>query len=266
MLISVIIPAFRAEKFLPRALASIVGQENVNTPIEIIIAADDARDYQFAQSFSDRVKIIPPVGIGTGPGATRNRGINASKGDVLAFLDADDEWSPQYLARLLPHLRRTGGAFAITEVKTHQGETLITLGQGVRRITPQVFGDWPGSFHPLIRREFSPGFTDGAGQDVFHALEVLGRLGGSAPLENKAPYILHLSEASVTANPAFTRRIDQRYKDQQYRYQLGYTDIKGMARLRASQALHRRRKWNKLFGGISFQENGFYSFFAKNRK
>ena len=298
--ISIIIPAFKAAQVLPRALASIAGQ-NIFLPqqqmaqqgakqgagqprlkphqVEVVIAADDHHDYRFASSYLPhdmKCRCLPPVsmgmGISTGPGATRNRGIAASTGAFLAFLDADDTWSPDYLTRLWPLAWRHGACFAITSVLNAEGKELMVLGQpdeGGRRalpsrqITPRHFGVWPGSFHPVVRRDLSPGFDDGAGQDVFHALEVLGRVGGRAPLVQSAAYQLHLSPGSVTANPAFTRRIDRRYRDWQRRYQHQQTALTGMARRDALQALSLRRAYNHAFAESGGHQDGFYGFLAK---
>ena len=303
--ISIIIPLFNAVAVLPRALASIA-QQDIFSPdivqapstqkilpklhpnqIEVILAADDHHDYGFARSLLPlemRLRLIQPIGIGTGPGATRNRGIAQSKGRFLTFLDADDTWSPSYLSQLWPQAKRHGASFAVTSVLTSQGDELIVLGQGSLKsqpkhhsknlgatiITPRYFGDWPGSFHPMVRRDLSPGFDHGAGQDVFHALEVLGAVGGlfggGAPLVQSAAYQLHLSAGSVTANPAFTRRIDRRYRDWQYRYQHHQTALTGMARLEALQALYRRRFWNHAFAQKGSHEDGFYGFLSKYKK
>ena len=295
--ISIIIPAFNATAVLPRALASIA-QQDIFTPhqveaisrqlepprfhphqIEVVIAADDHHDYGFVWALLPpemRVRLIPPVGVGTGPGATRNRAIAQSKGSFLAFLDADDTWSPSYLSQLWPQAKRHGASYAATSVLTSDGECLMVLGPGDKAnptkglcaniITPHYFGRWPGSFHPLVRRDLSPGFDHGAGQDVFHALEVLGAVGGAAPLVQSASYQLRLTAGSVTANPAFTRRIDRRYRDWQYRYQHRQTSLTGMARLAALQALSRRRFWNQVFAQNSGHEDGFYGFLKNKRK
>ena len=292
--ISIIIPLFNAAAVLPRALASIV-QQDILSPeigqvtsrqkalphlrphqIEVMLTADDNQDYDFARSLLPpemKVCLIPPVGIGTGPGATRNRGIVQSQGLFLAFLDADDTWSPNYLSQLWPQAKQHGASFAVTSVLTSQGDDLMVLGQGSLKsqikhlrstlISPRYFGHWPGSFHPLVRRDLSPGFDHGAGQDVFHALEVLGAVGGTAPLMQSAAYQLHLTAGSVTANPAFTRRIDRRYRDWQYRYLHHQTALTGMARLEALQALSRRRFWNHAFARYGRHADGFYGFLAK---
>ena len=299
--ISIIIPLYNAVAVLPRALASIA-QQDIFRPdidearstqqasrqlrphqIEVVLAADDHQDYGFACSLLPpeiKVCLIPPVGIGTGPGATRNRGIAQSKGRFLAFLDADDRWSPSYLSQLWPQAKRHGASFAVTSVLSSDGEELMVLGQGGKNgqykrqpkhlkstvITPRYFGCWPGSFHPMVRRDLSPGFDHGAGQDVFHALEVLGAIGGVAPLVQSAAYHLHLTAGSVTANPAFTRRIDRRYRSWQYRYLHHQTTLTGMARLEALQALSRRRFWNHAFAQKGSQKDGFYGFLAKYKK
>ena len=291
--ISIIIPLFNAVAVLPRALASIA-QQDIFMPesgaassaqkispqlhphqIEVMLAADDNQDYGFARSLLPpemKLCLIPPVGIGTGPGATRNRGIAQSKGRFLAFLDADDTWSPSYLSQLWPQAKQHGASFAVTSVLKSDGHCLMVLGKSDKAgttkglasnvITPRFFGHWPGSFHPMVRRDLSPGFDHGAGQDVFHALEVLGAVGGAAPLVQSASYQLHLTAGSVTADPAFTRRIDRRYRDWQYRYHHHQTALTAMARREALQALSRRRFWNHAFARHGSHEDGFYGFMS----
>ena len=100
---------------------------------------------------------------------------------------------------------------------------------------------------------------------MFHALEVLGAVGGYAPFQKQALYQLHLTSGSVTASPAFTRRIDQRYQDRLDRYRTHHSNLQGMARLRAMQAVSRRRYWNKLFSKKDKHSAGFYGFYRERR-
>ena len=268
MRVSVIIPCFKAKSCLTRALESILGQSIVSAQqveIEVVIAADDHEDYSFAQLLYPKTVIIPPLTgySGTGPGATRNRGIAGSSGDVLAFLDADDAWSENYLEEMLPFVLKRGAAFAPTAIFDSAGNAVITLGKSLKTLTPLDFGRWPGSFHPCLYRELSPGFTDGAGQDVFHAIEVLGRLGGRAPMAHEGRYHLYLQGGSVTANPQFSRKIDKRYRQFINAYRTGNSALSGMAKIKAMQALARRMMWNQRWLAQKHHDHGFYGFVAE---
>ncbi|MCE2516413.1 MAG: glycosyltransferase [Alphaproteobacteria bacterium] len=264
--ISVIIPAFRAYDHLPRALKSITAQGVSADDLEVVIAPDDGGDYTFARDFWPRVRIARSHLRATGPGAARNRAIAAARGGYLAFLDADDAWGEGYLNALLPLARRHGLAFAPTKVNTAEGELLITLGEGLRRLSIADFGHWPGSFHPLVDRHASPGFDDGAGQDVRHAMALLERAGRAAPMAMTTAYHLHLSATSVTADPAFARRIDRRYRQMITAHQLRRTPAFGMGRLAAIHALEARRRWNMRFLASGGHAHGFYGMLASQIK
>ena len=54
--------------------------------------------------------------IQSGAGPTRNRALQAAKGDYIAFLDADDTWEKNYLAAVLPLAQNFGAAFGSTSV------------------------------------------------------------------------------------------------------------------------------------------------------
>jgi glycosyltransferase involved in cell wall biosynthesis len=99
--ISVIIPAWDAAGFLPEAVDSIRAQGYA--PLEIIVVDDGSTDgtASRAQSWSD-VRYLWQEN--QGPSAARNAGIDVSRGELLAFLDADDLWTPDHLDRLLPPL------------------------------------------------------------------------------------------------------------------------------------------------------------------
>jgi len=88
--ISVIIPTYNAERYLPDAIDSVLAQ---TCPAgEIIVVDDGSSDGtpRVAERYGSRVRWLPQENQGSG--AARNRGIEASRGELLAFLDADDLW------------------------------------------------------------------------------------------------------------------------------------------------------------------------------
>ena len=96
MKVSVIIPLYNKALHVRNALTSISRQSYEDW--EGIVVDDGSTDgsAEVAASFPDkRFRIIRQPNAG--PGAARNRGITEARGQYLAFLDADDEWFPDYL-------------------------------------------------------------------------------------------------------------------------------------------------------------------------
>jgi len=98
--ISVVIPAYNAEKYLLATLESIKAQTYL--PHEIILVDDGSRDktVEIAQSFG--IRVIEQAN--QGPATARNRGIFASQGDWVAFVDADDLWSPDKIQKTADYI------------------------------------------------------------------------------------------------------------------------------------------------------------------
>lgn len=97
MRVSVIVPLYNKRAYLRRALDSIASQSF--TDFEVIIVDDGSTDGggELAATYLDsRFRVVRQPN--TGPGAARNRGITEACGDLIAFLDADDSWSAEYLA------------------------------------------------------------------------------------------------------------------------------------------------------------------------
>lgn len=96
-LISCILPTFNAARFLPEALRSISAQRH--RPIEIVVADDGSTDatLQICSEWAEPVRVVSTEGD-VGPAATRNAGLLAAQGDLVAFLDPDDLWHPDKLA------------------------------------------------------------------------------------------------------------------------------------------------------------------------
>ncbi len=105
MTLSVIVPLYNKEHCVQRTLDSIVRQ--TYRDFEVIVVDDGSTDssLRVAGSVRDpRVKIVHHAN--SGPGAARNLGAAIASGEYLAFLDADDEWAPEFLERSLDALRR----------------------------------------------------------------------------------------------------------------------------------------------------------------
>jgi glycosyltransferase involved in cell wall biosynthesis len=98
MKISVIIPAYNAEQYIATAIESCLSQ--TYAPHEIIVIDDGSTDgtAAVAESFPSPVRVIR-LAENMGVAVARNRGVQASTGDWLAFLDADDWFLPEKLER-----------------------------------------------------------------------------------------------------------------------------------------------------------------------
>lgn len=96
MKISVVIPLYNKEKYVKRAINSVLNQ--TYQEFEIIVINDGSSDNSEAkvkEINDNRIKLITQENAGVS--AARNRGIKEAKYELIAFLDADDAWKPQFL-------------------------------------------------------------------------------------------------------------------------------------------------------------------------
>ncbi|MBN2829207.1 MAG: glycosyltransferase family 2 protein [Candidatus Cloacimonetes bacterium] len=93
--ISVIIPVYNGEKYLKEAVESALNQ--YLKPYEIIVVDDGSTDLtvDICKSFGDKIHYFKQEHQGSG--AARNLGVSNATGNYLAFLDADDLWSKEWL-------------------------------------------------------------------------------------------------------------------------------------------------------------------------
>lgn len=94
--VSVIIPAYRAAAVIGRTLDSVRAQTFADW--EVIVADDVSGDDTAATAEAHAAR---PVVVATdrncGPAGARNRALREASGELVALLDADDEWMPTYL-------------------------------------------------------------------------------------------------------------------------------------------------------------------------
>ena len=106
-LVSVVMPAYNAERHIGEALQSVLAQ--TYTPVEIVVVDDGSRDAtaETVRRFGPRVRFTAQTNAGAG--AARNRGLAMACGRYIAFLDADDSWPPKKLARQVEILEANPG-------------------------------------------------------------------------------------------------------------------------------------------------------------
>lgn len=98
-LVSVIIPAYNAEKFIEEAIASVLRQTYAHR--EIIVVDDGSLDntQERVKKYASDVVYVWQRNSGGFPGSPRNRGLESSRGEFLCFLDADDIMLPDRIQR-----------------------------------------------------------------------------------------------------------------------------------------------------------------------
>jgi glycosyltransferase involved in cell wall biosynthesis len=107
--ISVIIPVFNRPEAVARALQTVHAQRGVSRSDLEIILVDDASERPAKLLEADpRMKIVR-LKHNVGPAGARNAGIRASRGDFIAFLDSDDIWLAEKLARQTAALNQIEG-------------------------------------------------------------------------------------------------------------------------------------------------------------
>lgn len=141
-------PAYKADRYLEPALASIRAQ--TYTEWELVIVEDGSRDRTedmvkaFADSVSQSVRFLRHE-VNAGLPATRNTGISAAKSDWIALLDSDDLWTADHLKDLIDTAERTGSEFV------HSGSLLFDSDTGkeleVRAPEPETIAKFPLSLY-----------------------------------------------------------------------------------------------------------------------
>jgi len=114
--VSVVIPARDAAATLAETLDSVRAQRHA--PLEVLLVDDGSTDNTAAIAVRHGAvtRIVPGAAKGPGPGM--NLGARAARGQLLAFLDADDLWAPEWLGLGVESIHRTGADAAIGHVET----------------------------------------------------------------------------------------------------------------------------------------------------
>ena len=111
---SVVIPLYNKEKYISRAIKSVI--EQTYKIFELIIIDDGSIDnsVNIVKKHKDsRIRLIEQENSGVS--ATRNKGIKNAKYNYIAFLDADDEWKPNFLDTIVRRIESLSNVEALDE-------------------------------------------------------------------------------------------------------------------------------------------------------
>lgn len=183
--ISVIIPVHNGERYLADALDSVMAQKYEK--LEIIVVNDGSTDgtQQIARSYQDVMCISQSR---QGAGAARNNGVKHSRGEFLAFLDADDLWMPDKTTKQMSALLADSGLdMVFGHVAQFYSPELEKVIKDKIKITQAVMpGYVPGAM--LIKKEtflkagyFNPDLNVGEFIDWYLRAQEGGLQGGMLP-------------------------------------------------------------------------------------
>lgn len=173
--ISVVIPLYNKSSHIARALDSVLAQSM--PPAEVVVVDDGATDGSgdIVRRYADKgIRLI--VQENQGVSVARNRGVAEARADLIAFLDADDEWRPGFLSEItrMTNAFPDCGLYATAE---------LVVGAGLKGAPPPLHGipsePWFGvlpSFFATFqgRTPFNP-------SSVAVPKAVLTEIGGFAP-------------------------------------------------------------------------------------
>jgi glycosyltransferase involved in cell wall biosynthesis len=102
LFVSIIIPAYNAEKYIAEAIDSILSQDYQNK--EVIVVNDGSTDttLKILEQYGDKIKVISKNN--EGEAAARNTGVAAARGVYIAWLDADDYYCAGKLTAQVKYL------------------------------------------------------------------------------------------------------------------------------------------------------------------
>lgn len=152
--VSVIIPLYNKESTIAQSIDSVLAQTVSDFELIIIEGHSTDKSKSIVSSYMDeRIHLISQ--IGTGVSGARNQGIKLAHADFIAFLDADDEWMPDFLETVLrlrtkyPNAGMYGTAFSVFQEGTFVHNIVLNTASGERVLT-SYFGDFVVLGSPLI--------------------------------------------------------------------------------------------------------------------
>lgn len=145
-MISIVVPIYNCERFLPSCIDSILAQSFQD--FEVLLVDDGSNDQSGAicdqyASQDTRIRVFHRANAGVS--ASRNFGIEKANGEYVSFVDADDRIHANFLAKLLERLLSSKADFAYCDIvlENPESERIYT--------TYTLEGDKRKDFHKMLR-------------------------------------------------------------------------------------------------------------------
>lgn len=150
MTVSAIIPAYNRESTIKRSVDSALAQTYANMEVIVVDDGSTDRTVEVLRSYGDRIRVI--VQKNAGPSAARNTGIRAARGEVIAFLDSDDEWLPEKINRQI-RLMTNGVTCCICDATMRYSNGVTNSSFSAAGLTPdRREGVWTNPTEVLLSR------------------------------------------------------------------------------------------------------------------
>lgn len=183
-LVSVIIPAYNAQAFIDKTLASVLAQTYRNLEILVVDDGSSDRTVEIVQKFAakdQRIRLLQQPNAGVA--AARNLGMKSAQGEFIAPIDADDIWYPENIALQVQVMQQAGakvglvyswsvdidesgrptGGFRATEITGEIYTTLVAhnfIGNASATMMRRSCLEQVGGYDPELRAQNAQGCED----------------------------------------------------------------------------------------------------------
>lgn len=137
-LVTVIIPAYNEERVIELSVRRILSSDY--TPMEVIVADDGSKDRTspiVAAAFGDDPRVRLMTMVNGGKASALNRALAVAKGEIIVALDADTQFEPETISRLVRWFVREDLGAVAGNAKVGNRVNLVTRWQGVEYVTAQ---------------------------------------------------------------------------------------------------------------------------------
>ena len=202
--VTVVIPCYNYERFLPMAIESALSQEGVTVDVVVVDDASKDGSLQTARRLAagdGRITVVAHE-VNAGPVQTFNDGLARARGEFLVRLDADDMLTPGSLSRAVAVMRRYPTVGLVYGHPLHfSGDTPP---EARRKAT--YWTVWPG--RRWLADRCRSGFNVITSPEVLMRRSVVDRLGGQAPLAHTHDMEMWL-RLSAFSDVAYVHGADQ---------------------------------------------------------
>ena len=207
-LVSIITPCFNSEKYISQAIQSVISQTYENWELLLVDDCSSDETFSIISKFASQDARINAFKLdkNSGAGVARNFAIEKATGNHIAFLDADDLWKPEKLAKQLDFMQTQKIPFTfsfyetIDETGNSRNETITTPS----KITYQqlYYCNWIGNLTGIYSVDFFgkiPISPIKKRQDWMLWLQIVKQIKAAIPIPESLAYY-RVREDSISAS------------------------------------------------------------------